>query len=207
MILLIDNYDSFVYNLARYVTELGHAVRVVRNDAIDFVGVRGMSPDAVILSPGPCTPDQAGNSLDLVSGLAGEFPMLGVCLGHQTIAQSFGGRVHRAKRPVHGKTSMITHDGQGLFAGLATPLQVTRYHSLIVDVPDNGPLQVIATGPEDEIMAIAHRDLPIFGVQFHPEAVLTQRGHDLLHNFLDIAQTWRAERKTEKQPDAPKVAS
>lgn len=189
MILLIDNYDSFVYNLARYIVELGYDIQVVRNDKIDSVEVRSLQPQALIFSPGPCTPDQAGNSLNLVSELAAEFPMLGVCLGHQTIAQAFGGRIRRAVRPVHGMTSLITHTGSHLFKGLANPLKVTRYHSLIAELPENGPLIKIAYGPEGEVMAFAHRSQPVFGVQFHPEAILTQQGHELLNNFLNSTQS------------------
>ncbi|MHC8493509.1 anthranilate synthase component II [Thalassospira sp. SM2505] len=189
MILLIDNYDSFVFNLARYIEELGHSVIVVRNDEIGSEQVRKLDPDAIIFSPGPCGPDDAGNSLALVEELRTEYPMLGVCLGHQVIAQVFGGVVKRAKRPVHGMTSEIDHSGTDLFAGLKNPLQVTRYHSLIVELPEDGSLIELARGPEGEIMAFAHKELPIFGVQFHPEAVLTEQGHDLLANFLKRASS------------------
>ncbi len=187
MILLIDNYDSFVFNLARYLVELGQKVEVVRNDRIDVADIRRLNPDAIVFSPGPCGPDDAGNSATLIVELAGDYPMLGVCLGHQSIAQAFGGVVRRARRPVHGMTSVIDHDGTGLFNGLKSPLTVTRYHSLIADLPENGILIQTATGPEGEVMAFAHRDRPIFGVQFHPESVLTEHGHDLLSNFLAIA--------------------
>jgi len=187
VILLIDNYDSFVFNLARYVEELGRKVMVARNDQIDAEKVRELAPEAIIFSPGPCGPDDAGNSLAMIEALKSEFPMLGVCLGHQSIAQVFGGTVHRARRPIHGMTSKIHHNGIGLFSGLNNPLEVTRYHSLIVDLPDDGILIEIATGPEGEVMAFAHKELPIFGVQFHPEAVLTEQGHDLLENFLNLA--------------------
>lgn len=187
MILLIDNYDSFVFNLARYLRELDQDVQVVRNDEITADRVRELCPDALIFSPGPCGPDEAGNSLALIRDLAGVFPMLGVCLGHQSIAQAFGGKVRRASRPVHGMTSDIHHVGDGLFAGLKQPLLVTRYHSLVVDLPDDGSLVQTATGPEGEVMAFAHATLPIYGVQFHPEAVLTEQGHDLLANFLKLA--------------------
>lgn len=187
MILLIDNYDSFVFNLARYFVELGQKVDVVRNDRIDVDEVRRLNPDAIVFSPGPCGPDEAGNSIDLITELSGDYPMLGVCLGHQSIAQVFGGVVKRANRPVHGMTSAIDHNGSALFNGIKSPLTVTRYHSLVVDLPLDGTLVRTATGPDGEIMAFAHRDLPIFGVQFHPEAVLTEQGHDLLSNFLAIA--------------------
>jgi anthranilate synthase component 2/para-aminobenzoate synthetase component 2 len=187
MILLIDNYDSFVFNLARYFVELGQKVDVVRNDRIDIDEVRRLNPDAIVFSPGPCGPDEAGNSIDLITKLSGDYPMLGVCLGHQSIARAFGGVVKRANRPVHGMTSAIDHNGSALFNGIKSPLMVTRYHSLVVDLPLDGTLVQTATGPDGEIMAFAHRDLPIFGVQFHPEAVLTEQGHDLLSNFLAIA--------------------
>jgi anthranilate synthase component 2/para-aminobenzoate synthetase component 2 len=187
VILLIDNYDSFVFNLARYFEELGEKVKVVRNDQITADDVRSMSPSAIVFSPGPCGPDEAGNSLSLIAELKTEFAMLGVCLGHQTIAQLFGGAVKRAKRPVHGMTSSIEHAGTGLFDGLNNPLEVTRYHSLIVDLPKDGCLVETATGPDGEVMAFAHTELPIFGVQFHPEAVLTEQGHELLANFLRLA--------------------
>jgi anthranilate synthase component 2/para-aminobenzoate synthetase component 2 len=193
MILLIDNYDSFVFNLARYLEELGHAVKVVRNDEITVDDVRAINPLAIVFSPGPCGPDEAGNSLALIDALKTEYAMLGVCLGHQSIAQAFGGTVKRAKRPVHGMTSAIQHNGQGLFAGLNNPLQVTRYHSLIVDLPNDGSLIETATGPEGEVMAFAHASLPIYGVQFHPEAVLTEQGHVLLANFLKRASGQEAD--------------
>ncbi|MBX2830763.1 MAG: aminodeoxychorismate/anthranilate synthase component II [Rhodospirillales bacterium] len=184
MILLIDNYDSFVFNLARYVEELGREVMVVRNDQITAEKIRELAPEALIFSPGPCGPDAAGNSLAIIDALKTEFPMLGVCLGHQSIAQVFGGKVRRAKRPVHGMTSKIQHNGIGLFSGLNNPLEVTRYHSLIVDLPSDGSLVETATGPEGEVMAFAHKSLQLFGVQFHPESVLTEQGHELLANFL-----------------------
>ncbi len=193
MILLIDNYDSFVFNLARYVRELGREVMVVRNDAIHPAALRHLAPDAVILSPGPCAPDQAGQCLNIVRENGAEFPILGVCLGHQVIAQAFGGVIARAKRPLHGKTTPITHHAQGLFKALPNPLTVTRYHSLIAQLPDHhGPLEITAQSSEGEIMALAHKNLPLFGVQFHPEAVLTAHGHDLLQNFLNIADQFNA---------------
>ncbi len=185
MILLIDNYDSFVYNLARYFERLGHATRVVRNTAIDPAGVRRLGPAALVLSPGPCTPERAGCSLELVRTLAAELPMLGVCLGHQTIAEAFGGRVVRAKEPVHGRASWVHHKGRGLFAGLPNPLRAGRYHSLIVDetsLPDC--LEVTARTDDGTIMAVEHRELPVLGLQFHPESILTECGYPLLANFL-----------------------
>lgn len=185
MILLVDNYDSFVFNLARYVVELGFTRLVVRNDAITSADVEALQPSHILLSPGPCGPQEAGISLELVRRFAGRIPILGVCLGHQCIAAAFGGRVGRARRPMHGRTSPIVHCGTGVFRGLPSPLRVTRYHSLIVEeegLPEE--LEVTARSPEGEIMALAHRRYPVHGVQFHPEAVLTERGHDLLRNFL-----------------------
>jgi len=188
MLLLIDNYDSFVYNLARYFERLGQATCVVRNDAIDAGGVRDMRPDAVVLSPGPCTPNQAGASLEIVRALYRELPMLGVCLGHQAIAEALGGRIARAERPVHGQTSPVVHEGTGLFAGLPSPLVVCRYHSLIVE-PGSLPAELRPTAwtGDNVLMALEHTSLPVFGVQFHPEAILTQCGYELLANFLKLA--------------------
>ena len=185
MILLIDNYDSFVFNLARYVGELGHAREVVRNDAVSVEEIAALAPRAIVLSPGPCTPKEAGISNRVIVELGDRIPILGVCLGHQCIAEAYGGRVVRARRPMHGKTSLVRHDGKGVFAGLPQPLRVTRYHSLVAEpglVPPE--LEVTAWSPEGEIMGLRHRTHPVEGVQFHPEAVLTERGHDLLANFL-----------------------
>lgn len=186
MILVVDNYDSFVHNLARYLRELGCETEVVRNDAIDVAAVARRRPSHIVISPGPCTPTEAGISVALVRDLGGSVPILGVCLGHQCIAQAFGGRVVRAPRPVHGKASMVRHDGQGVFSGLANPLRAARYHSLVVAAEGLPPeLVVTATSEDGEIMALRHRRRPIVGLQFHPEAVLTEHGHDLLRNFLD----------------------
>jgi anthranilate synthase/aminodeoxychorismate synthase-like glutamine amidotransferase len=190
MILLIDNYDSFVFNLARYVSELGWAREVVRNDAIGLDEIEALRPSHIILSPGPCTPDEAGICLDLIWRFGGQIPLLGVCLGHQAIGQAYGGRVVRAGRPMHGKTSDIAHDGKGVFTGLPHPLRVTRYHSLVVErqgLPED--LQITSESPDGEIMGLRHRAAeagraPVVGVQFHPEAVLTDGGHALLANFL-----------------------
>ena len=189
MILLIDNYDSFVYNLARYLEELGREVSVIRNDALSVDEIRELKPAAIVVSPGPCTPNEAGISLELIERLGPDVPILGVCLGHQAIGQVYGGTVTRALKPVHGKTSAIEHDGRGLFAGLPSPFRVTRYHSLVVDLEDqnNVPLQVQATTSEGEIMAFRHQKYPVFGVQFHPEAILSEHGHALLDNFLQQA--------------------
>jgi para-aminobenzoate synthetase component 2 len=188
LILLIDNYDSFVFNLARYVGELGYAREVVRNDAVTLEQIETLAPEAIILSPGPCTPKEAGISNAVIASLGARIPILGVCLGHQCIAEVYGGLVVRARRPMHGKTSLVSHDGRGVFKGLPNPLRVTRYHSLVA-APDRVPseLEVSALSPEGEIMGLRHRTHPIEGVQFHPEAVLTERGHDLLANFLTRA--------------------
>lgn len=188
MILLIDNYDSFVFNLARYVTELGFETQVVRNDAIGVDEVRTLAPQAVILSPGPCTPREAGICIELVRELSDDVPLLGVCLGHQAIAAAFGADIIRAPEPVHGRTSLISHDGSRLFDGVPNPCRVTRYHSLVVEessLPDC--LHVTARTNDGLIMAFEHRAVPVFGMQFHPEAVLTQSGHRLLANFLSAA--------------------
>ncbi len=191
MILLIDNYDSFVHNIARYVGELGRERRVVRNDAIDVDDIAAEMPEAIILSPGPGTPDDAGVSLDVVRRLGERVPILGVCLGHQCIGQVYGGTVRRAQRPVHGKISRISHDDHGVFAGLPNPLRVGRYHSLVVDIEAATGLEATAYTDEGEVMALAHRWFPVVGVQFHPESVLTERGHDLLKNFLRRADEWQ----------------
>jgi anthranilate synthase component 2 len=185
-VLLIDNYDSFTHNLARYMRELGRDVAVLRNDAVTLGEIEALAPSHIVISPGPCTPERAGISLEVVRRFAGWRPMLGVCLGHQCIGQAFGGRVQRAARVMHGKTSAVSHGGTGLFAGLPSPFRVTRYHSLLVDretLP--GTLEVTALSDDGVIMGLAHRSLPVAGVQFHPEAVLTEHGHRLLANFLD----------------------
>jgi len=188
MILLIDNYDSFVFNLARYFERLGQPTRVVRNDAIDVAQIETLAPSAIVLSPGPCTPNEAGVSLPIVRELATRLPILGICLGHQTIGAAFGGRVVRAAEPVHGRTSNVFHSGRSVFAGLANPLVACRYHSLIVDraaLP--GCLEITAWTADGTIMALAHRELPIVGLQFHPESILTDCGYDLLAAFLRLA--------------------
>jgi anthranilate synthase/aminodeoxychorismate synthase-like glutamine amidotransferase len=188
MILLVDNFDSFVHNLARYFERLGHATHVVRNTAVDPAGIRELRPHAVVLSPGPCTPHEAGCSLEVVRQLSGEIPLLGVCLGHQAIAQALGGRIVRARQPMHGRTSPIWHEGRSVLAGLPSPLVGCRYHSLIVDestLPDC--LEVTARTEDGTIMAIAHRLHPTVGLQFHPESILTQCGYGLLAGFLRLA--------------------
>lgn len=185
MILLIDNYDSFVYNLARYVGELGYERVVKRNDAISLDEIAALAPSHIIISPGPCAPEQAGISTQVIKQFGEIIPILGVCLGHQAIGQVYGGVVTRAQRPMHGRSSMITHDDSKLFSGLENPLGVARYHSLIVS-DEQFPEELIVTARCDagEIMAIAHREYPVFGVQFHPESVLTKGGYRLLQNFL-----------------------
>ena len=190
MLLVIDNYDSFTYNLVQHLGELGADVRVFRNDRITLDGIRRLRPDRLVISPGPCTPDEAGISVAAVREFAGEFPILGVCLGHQSIAQAFGGVIVRAAAVMHGKTSMIHHDGRGVYAGLPSPFEATRYHSLVVrqdSLPDC--LEVTSRtldehGAPAEIMGLRHRTLPVEGVQFHPESILTRCGKDLLANFL-----------------------
>jgi anthranilate synthase component II len=190
MLLMIDNYDSFTYNLGQYFGELGQEVTVVRNDAMTVDQIAALRPDRIVISPGPCTPNEAGVSLEILERLSGRLPILGVCLGHQSIGQAFGGEVVRARTIMHGKTSPIRHGGQGVFAGVPDGFEATRYHSLVVrreSLPDC--LEVTAwteneDGSVDEIMGLRHRTLPVEGVQFHPESILTEHGHDLLRNFL-----------------------
>jgi len=191
-VLMIDNYDSFTYNLVQYLGELGAAVTTVRNDTIDIAGIRDLGPDAIVLSPGPCTPNEAGICLDVVAELGGKLPILGVCLGHQAIGQALGGRVVRARKVMHGKTSLIHHSAQGVFRGLDNPFEATRYHSLIVE-RESLPEALLETAwtvadddseKRDEIMGFRHKRWPLEGVQFHPESILTRFGHDLLSNFL-----------------------
>lgn len=186
MILVLDNYDSFVFNVARYFEELGSRTTVIRNDATSVAEIEAMNPQAIVISPGPCAPDQAGVSLDLIRTMSGRVPILGICLGHQAIGQAFGGRVTRAGRPLHGRASRVAHDDTGLFAGLPNPLSVGRYHSLIVefDAGYAGPLEVTGRSEEGEVMALRHRVHPTFGVQFHPESILTEGGHRVLQNFM-----------------------
>ena len=189
MILVIDNYDSFTWNLVHYLQELGAPVEVVRNDAIGAGQALSSGADAFLISPGPCTPNEAGISLDLVKACAeAGRPLLGVCLGHQSIGQSFGGTVARAKQLMHGKTSLISHDGTGIFAGLPSPFTATRYHSLIVEEGDLPPALIVNARSEDgTIMGFRHESLPIHGVQFHPESIATEHGHAMLANFMRLA--------------------
>jgi anthranilate synthase component 2 len=190
MLLMIDNYDSFTYNLVQYFGELGQEVMVVRNDAMSVAQIAALRPERIVISPGPCTPNEAGVSLEVIEKLSGTVPILGVCLGHQSLGQAFGGEVVRARTIMHGKTSPIRHAGAGVFAGIPDPFEATRYHSLVVrreSLPEC--LEITAwtehaDGSLDEIMGLRHRTLPVEGVQFHPESILTQHGHDLLRNFL-----------------------
>lgn len=188
MILVVDNYDSFTYNLVHYLAELGARTHVIRNDDLTVDQAWALNPQAVLLSPGPCAPDQAGICLPLIETAAPDMPILGVCLGHQSIGQAMGGKVIRAKTLMHGKTSPILHEGQGMFAGLPSPFTATRYHSLAVErdsLPD--VLEVTAWTADGEIMGLRHRTRPIHGVQFHPESIATEHGHAMLANFLDLA--------------------
>ncbi|WP_078082745.1 anthranilate synthase component II [Microbulbifer mangrovi] len=191
MILMIDNYDSFTFNIVQYLAELGADVVVKRNDEISVADIEPLNPEKIVISPGPCTPNEAGISMDTIRAYAGKVPILGICLGHQSIGQVFGGRVVRAGEVMHGKTSPIIHNNLGVFHGLSNPFEATRYHSLVVDkgsLPDC--LEITAwtenaDGEIDEIMGLRHRELPVEGVQFHPESILTQHGHDMLRNFLE----------------------
>lgn len=191
MLLMIDNYDSFTYNLVQYLGELGAEVQVYRNDCIDIPTIHKLAPRWIVISPGPCTPNEAGISLEVIRNFAGKIPLLGVCLGHQSVGQVFGGRVVRACQVMHGKTSMVYHRHEGVFRGLPSPLEATRYHSLVVEresLPEC--LEISAwteheDGTMDEIMGVRHRELAVEGVQFHPESILTQYGHELLKNFLE----------------------
>jgi anthranilate synthase component 2 len=186
MLLMLDNYDSFTYNLVQYLSELGAEVRVFRNDAIPVDDVAQLAPSHIVISPGPCTPNEAGISVPLIQRFAGQIPILGVCLGHQAIGQAFGGRIVRAQRVMHGKTSPVMHDGRGVFKGVPAPFAVTRYHSLAIErasLPE--ALEVTATSDDGEIMGVRHRQYAVEGVQFHPEAILTEHGKRLLANFLE----------------------
>ncbi len=191
MLLMIDNYDSFTYNVVQYLGELGADVRVYRNDEISVEDIRSMQPERIVISPGPCTPNEAGVSMAVIEAFAGVVPLLGICLGHQSIGQVFGGNIVRARKVMHGKTSMMHHNNSGVFSGLENPFEATRYHSLVIareSLPDC--LEVTAwteddSGNLDEIMGVRHRELAVEGVQFHPESILTRQGHDLLANFLN----------------------
>ena len=194
MLLIIDNYDSFTFNVVQYLSELGEDVRVYRNDEINVAEIRELSPDVIVISPGPCTPNEAGISMEVVRAFEGEIPILGICLGHQSISQVYGGNIIKAGQVMHGKTSLIHHTGKDVFAGLANPFTATRYHSLVLEkesLPDC--LEVIAWTENDdgelgEIMGVRHRQFAMTGVQFHPESILTEHGHELLGNFLNLAK-------------------
>lgn len=194
MLIMIDNYDSFTFNIVQYLSELGEEVRVYRNDEITIDAIKELAPEAIVISPGPCTPNEAGVSMEVVRCFAGSLPILGICLGHQSIGQVYGGDIVKADKVMHGKTSLIHHTGENLFKGLANPFTATRYHSLVIagetlpvcleinawTLSDNGDI--------DEIMGVQHKDLPVAGVQFHPESILTEHGHDLLSNFLSMTR-------------------
>jgi len=192
MLLMIDNYDSFTYNIVQYFRELGEEVRVHRNDEISVAAIREMMPDTMVISPGPCTPDEAGISVECIEEFAGKIPILGICLGHQSIGKAYGGKIVKSKRVMHGKTSLIHHTGQGVFRGISNPFSATRYHSLVIEkesLPDC--LEITAwteteEGSIDEIMGISHIETGVSGVQFHPESILTEHGYDLLQNFLRL---------------------
>ena len=186
MLLIIDNYDSFTFNLVHYVQQLGAEIKVVRNDALSVEDALALNPSGVLLSPGPCDPDKAGICLELIKEAPETLPILGVCLGHQAIGQAFGGHILEAKAIMHGKTSPIDHDGDGVFADLPSPFTATRYHSLAVELPEDSPLRVNARTKDGEIMGLVHRTRPIHGVQFHPESIASEHGHALLANFLRL---------------------
>ena len=186
MLLMIDNYDSFTYNLVQYLAEIGQEVKVVRNDKISIEEINKLNPQYIVISPGPCTPNEAGISLSLIEAFMGKIPILGVCLGHQSIGQAFGGKIIHAQTIMHGKTSKISHNNKGVFSGIKNPFIATRYHSLVIDresLPDC--FDITAWTDDNEIMGIKHKQLAIEGVQFHPESILSEHGHDLLKNFLD----------------------
>ena len=188
MILMIDNYDSFTYNLVQYLEELGERIEVHRNDRISCDGIASRRPDGIVISPGPKTPDDAGISLEVVRRFSGQIPLLGVCLGHQSIAQAFGGSIVRAPSLMHGKTSTIKHDGRTLFTGLPQPFEATRYHSLVVERASlPAALKVTAETEDGLVMGLMHRELPVYGVQFHPESIASAAGHELLANFIELA--------------------
>ena len=196
MIVLVDNYDSFTFNLVHYLGELGAKVVVHRNDKIAVADVLAAGPEAIVLSPGPCTPSKAGICLDLIERAAPAVPILGVCLGHQAIGQAFGGAVVRAPSPVHGKLSEVRHRGQGMFRGINGPFKATRYHSLVV-APDSLPEVLAVTAETDDgvVMGLSHKTLPVHGVQFHPESIASEHGHLMLKNFLELAAQWNAQRE------------
>ncbi len=195
MILVIDNYDSFVHNLARYITLAGeNDVRVVRNDKITIEQIRKLNPNGIVLSPGPCTPDEAGICVDVVKECGKHTPILGVCLGHQAIAEAYGGKTVRSKNPTHGKHCEIMHNGEGILKGIPSPFRGGRYHSLVVEIPPDSPLEITARAEDGDIMAIRHKTFPVYGVQFHPESVLTQHGMDIIKNFVALTKSNRQQK-------------
>ncbi len=204
MIVLIDNYDSFTFNLVHYFGELGADVVVHRNDKVTSDAVVAADPDAIVLSPGPCTPKEAGICLDLIAQAAAQFPILGVCLGHQAIGDAFGGKVVRAPFPVHGKLAEIRHEGRGIFRGINAPFRATRYHSLVVE-RDSMPGELAVTADTDDglVMGLAHKTLPVHGVQFHPESIASEHGHLMLKNFIDLAATWNEFERPAQRRKAP----
>jgi anthranilate synthase component 2 len=194
MLLVLDNYDSFTYNLVQYLGELGEEIVVHRNDALSVEDIGAVQPSAVVISPGPCTPAEAGISVPLIRKWGASIPILGVCLGHQAIAEAYGGRVVRARRVMHGKTSSVDHNGEGVFTGLPSPLEVMRYHSLVAErasLPSELEIVAVASDDPDEIHAVRHREHPVWGVQFHPESIMTQQGKAILANFLALADDFR----------------
>ncbi len=199
MVLVIDNYDSFTYNLVQFLGEMGAEVDVARNDAITLEEIAELDPSHIVISPGPCTPNEAGISLEVINRFAGAIPILGVCLGHQAIGQAFGGEVIAAGHLMHGKTSVINHDGRSVFDGLKNPLTATRYHSLVVKRDTLPPmLEITASSPDGEIMGLRHRDFPVEGVQFHPESIMTEQGKELLKNFLGLKIANRSQKSEDR---------
>ena len=190
MIIVIDNYDSFVQNLARYIRLCNEETRIIRNDEMSITDIAALAPDAIVISPGPCAPQNAGICIELIKQLGDTLPILGICLGHQAINEAYGGATMRGE-PTHGRASAITHNGEGVFAGLPSPMQGGRYHSLITDIPNNSPLGVIARDENDTVMAIQHKTNPVYGVQFHPESILTENGLALIQNFVTIAKDFQ----------------
>ncbi len=195
MILLIDNYDSFVHNLGRYVENLGHDIRIVRNDKISIDEITFLNPEAIILSPGPCGPAQAGICIDLIKQLGPNTPILGVCLGHQCIAETYGSFVVQSHKPMHGMASTVYHRNSKLFSSIPSPFSAGRYHSLMVEMDDLGPLVATAQSDDNVVMAIEHENYPVYGVQFHPESILTEHGGTLIENFLSLAFKWNEKKK------------
>lgn len=195
MILFIDNYDSFVHNLARYVENLGHDTKIIRNDKLSTSEILSLKPEAIIISPGPCAPDQAGICVDLITEYGANIPILGVCLGHQCIAQAYDNFVIRAHKPMHGVASTVHHRNTKLFSGVPSPFQAGRYHSLMVELNNSSPLRITAESEDSVIMAIEHETDPVYGVQFHPESILTEHGGTVIENFLSLAFAWNEKKK------------